>query len=778
MSDVFYKVFGSMFNISLTTARGWYELESYLPLSNLVNEKKCPKKNQLQFHIELSPEDAPIVPYSAEIHGERYDTRHPVIQFVVNPQAYLYPYSMFEKVVIKEIKIDIDVKGIKELLAYNNLGQLDPGSPFNPFGPLPSVGSYFILGNHECARKRVTGFEADIEWADLPAARGGFKEYYQGYELPFANDVFEVSLTVLNGGRWQPLKEIKQPTAPVFEFDANGISKTNQWSGDKVVRYARPMDEPAGESEFGYSSLAKDGFFKFTLISPEYAFGHRDYPHKLTQVLTANSKLKKARLSKPIPNPPYTPLINAISVNYRATTTINMDKISSAEESLLNDSIFHIHPLGIERLSPQSPAGVSLLPCYASDGNLFIGISSLQLSGPLTLLLHMREDSTRAKNAKVSQYRWSYLSSNQWVPLTGDDVISDTTNGFLSSGIVTLNIPAEINRDNTTMPEDWFWLNVATDEDPETPCSVYSVATNSLSVTRQSTENSLSHFRAKLPAGTIKEARIDIPGIAKIEQIFDSIGGRTPESTNRFKTRMGERLKHKNRATTPWDYERLILNRFPQIFKVKCFANMVDDQKDCDKPGQILIVVIANLTNQPSENRQPMVNGLLLKEIEQYVKSMASPFAAIKVRNPAYEKIQVRCRVHLGKGDAGGYYINQLNQAISDYLSPWNKTGYGIHFGWRVRRYDIKSYIRNLAYVNFVTNFSMLRIAEDDSGYFSLFDTVASQVKEIRPVYPWSIAIPVRRHFIKIIELPEIKDPEITGINELEIGSNFIIPGN
>jgi hypothetical protein len=205
---------------------------------------------------------------------------------------------------------------------------------------------------------------------------------------------------------------------------------------------------------------------------------------------------------------------------------------------------------------------------------------------------------------------------------------------------------------------------------------------------------------------------------------------------------------------------------------------MVDDQKDCDKPGQILIVVIANLTNQPSENRQPMVNGLLLKEIEQYVKSMASPFAAIKVRNPAYEKIQVRCRVHLGKGDAGGYYINQLNQAISDYLSPWNKTGYGIHFGWRVRRYDIKSYIRNLAYVNFVTNFSMLRIAEDDSGYFSLFDTVASQVKEIRPVYPWSIAIPVRRHFIKIIELPEIKDPEITGINELEIGSNFIIPGN
>jgi len=172
-----------------------------------------------------------------------------------------------------------------------------------------------------------------------------------------------------------------------------------------------------------------------------------------------------------------------------------------------------------------------------------------------------------------------------------------------------------------------------------------------------------------------------------------------------------------------------------------------------------------------------MVNSLLLEEIEEYVKSMASPFARIKVRNPAYEKIQIRCRVQLVKGDVGGYYLNQLNQAVNDYLSPWNKAGYGIHFGWCVRGYDIKSYIRNLEYVNFVTDFSMLRIAEDDNGYFSLFDTVAQKVKEIHPVYPWSIAIPVRRHYLKLIEQPAVKDPEKIGINSLEIGSNFIIPG-
>jgi hypothetical protein len=71
----------------------------------------------------------------------------------------------------------------------------------------------------------------------------------------------------------------------------------------------------------------------------------------------------------------------------------------------------------------------------------------------------------------------------------------------------------------------------------------------------------------------------------------------------------------------------------------------------------------------------------------------------------------------------------------------------------------------------------MLRIAEDGHGLFSLFDTVAHDVKEIHPLYPWSIAIPARRHFIETMDKPEAIDPEITGVNELEIGTTFIISG-
>ncbi len=126
----------------------------------------------------------------------------------------------------------------------------------------------------------------------------------------------------------------------------------------------------------------------------------------------------------------------------------------------------------------------------------------------------------------------------------------------------------------------------------------------------------------------------------------------------------------------------------------------------------------------------------------------------------------------------GGYYINALNQAISDYLSPWNTAeGYGAQFGWRIRRNDVETFIRNLGYVESVTNFSMLHIAEDDKRYSHLMDTVRgrTELDEISPLFPWSIAIPVRRHAIETTDSTRSIQPERTGISELRIGSTLII---
>jgi hypothetical protein len=774
-ADIFFKVFRRMFTIQLTAENGWYEVEDYLPLSKVVDDQ-C-GEDCLNIRIKLSPKDQAIVPYASEIHGGGYDTDQPIIRFVINPMAYLCPYTLLKDIVIKEIEIDVDVKGVKDVVLHNNLGQLDPNSPFNPFGPLPVIGSYFIIGNQEAACKQLTHFEVEVDWAGLPFEKGGFKDYYRAYETDCDNDVFEAGLTVLNGGKWQPAIEIDRPRVKLFESGAEGIAKNRRLSCQGVVKLFRPLEERRAPDEFGYDSSKKDGFFKFTLAAPNEAFGHGDYFHKLTKVLTENAKLKKLRLHKPIPNPPYTPQIDNMSINYRANVRVNLEKIGASEKSRPRGRIYHIHPFGVERLSPQTDAEITMVPRYDSDGNLFIGLSPRVLSGTLTLLFHLRNDSSLKSDADPPALKWYYLSSNRWKRLEGRHVLIDTTKGFLSSGIVTLHIPAQERGTSTTMPGDLFWLRVSLDHQPEIPCSVFSINTQALEVTWQKQDDSSAHMDLRLPAGTIKDSRVSIAGIDRIVQIADSFGGRLPEEEDPFKTRVSERLRHKNRATVPWDFERLILNHFPEIYKVKCFANMVDDPQSLERPGHILIVVIPVLKDSSAANLTPTVNGMLLKEIGEYVKGLSSPFGTFKVRNPAYEKIQVRCKVQFRRGKAGGYYIKELNQALVNYLSPWNKTGYTTRFGWCVRRYDLKSYIRNLDYINFVTDFSMLRVAEDDNGYYSLFDTVARQVKEITPLFPWSIAIPFKQHYIEVSEEAEVIKPAVTGINELEIGSNFIIPG-
>ncbi len=775
-ADIFYKIFRRMFTIQLTAENGWHEVEDYLPLSRVVDDKY--EEDCLNIQIQLFAKEPAIVPYAAETHGAGYDTDQPIIRFRINPMTYLCPYSLLKDIVIKEIEIDVAVKGVKDVVVHNNLGQLDPNNPFHPFGPLPTIGSYFIIGNQGTAGKQLTCFELEVEWAGLPIERGGFKNYYQAYETDYDNGIFEAGLTVLNGGKWQPVIEIDQPRVKLFESGADGIAKNRRLSCRGVVKLFKPLEEGMGPAEFGYDSFQKDGFFKFTLTAPIYAFGHRDYPHQLTKVLTENAKLKKLRLHKPMPNPPYTPQINRISINYGANVRVNLEKIGTSDESRLKGGIYHIHPLGVERLSPQTHANITMVPRYESDGNLFIGLSGRRLSGTLTLLFHLRDDSTLKSDTDPPALKWYYLSSNRWTRLENRQVLSDTTNGFLSSGIVTLDIPVQQRSTSTTMPRDLLWLRVSLDRQPEVPCSVYSINAQALEVTWQKQDDSAAHMESKLPAGTIKDSRVSIPGIDQIVQIADSFGGRLPEADDQFKTRVSERLKHKNRATVPWDFERLILNHFPEIHKVKCFANMVDGPQSWEQPGHILIVVIPSLKDASAANMIPAVNGLLLKKIEEYVKGLSSPFVTIKVRNPAYELIQVRCRVQFRRGKAGGYYLKELNQALVNYLSPWNETGgYTTRFGWRVRRYDLKSYIRNLDYINFVTDFSMLRVAEDDNGYYSLFDTVARQVKEIGPLSPWSIAIPFRQHYIEVSETEEVVEPAVTGLDELEIGSNFIIPG-
>jgi len=784
----FFKVFRQMFQVSLSTENGWLTVDHYLPISHIVDATVAEDVLQLQIH--LSPDQDAITPYVPALHGKGYETHFPLIRLMINPTSYLFPYSLLMRFIVKEIQIDVVVKEARDLRMHNHLGQLDPSGPFNPFGPIPTVGSYFIISNPELARKQITDFEIDIEWGGLPIAVGGFETHYKAYPASFENTSFKASLTTLRGGRWQPILEDEQEELSLFssksceteEGSGEILDKNRRLPCASVVNFFRPLTGKIPGADFVYSPEMKDGFFKFTLSAPELAFAHKTYPMLLTRVLTLNARLKHEKLFKAVPNTPYTPLINAISINYKARATFHLGESQSNTRRALKEKMFHIHPFGLEAISPESHRHVHLLPQYLSSGNLFIGLSASAFSGTLTLFFHMREDSSPETGTTPQTFEWSYLSSNIWTALKKSEIISDTTSGFLTSGIVTLKLPQNINRTSTLMPKDLYWLRISVNEKPEAFCSLYAIYTQAAKVTWQYKLGECTHLEERLVAGTIKSARKSIPGIGSIHQIVDSFGGRPLEKQGHIKKRISERLRHKNRASNVWDYERLILERFPQIYRVKCFDNMVSeaDPKKQTRPGHILIAVISHRRQESNDGDYPMINGAVLKEVQSFVKALASPFAKIAVRNPAYEKIQVRCTVKFREDARAGYYTELLNRAISDYLSPWRKIGYRAGFDWCIRRYELEAFIRNLHYVEFISNFSMLHITAHGQGHYHLFDTVDGysadeKVEEIRPLFPWSIPTPLKRHFIETMNKVQTIQAEVTGIKELEVGSTFII---
>ena len=779
--DLFFRFLKETFNIRLTGQEGWIDVIDYIMAPLVDDESGMEMGFRLLF--SLGQDIGAITKYDSTIHGADFESSQPLIKCCINPQSNFYPYSIFHDLLLKQVIINVDVIGLKTLQAHNNHGQLDPSKPFLPFGPLPSTNSFFVVGAYEIAIKNIVDLSVAIEWTELPDDYLGFEGYYNGYESYYSNNSFKIDFSVLADGDWRPRDKALRQQQSLFNTVLEG-GRVDSCKELNILdlKYTKIFNATASAEEFKYGLGAREGFFKISLVAPATAFGHRDYPPLLTKVLSENSKRKK---QMPIPNPPYTPTINRISLNYRAQAVIDL-ATSNVQQEDCATKIFHIHPFGVERLSRVADDKHSfLLPQYGYEGNLFIGISAKSLSGPLTLFFHISQDMEEEVTAETRSINWFYLSSNRWKSLEKSAVISDSSDGFLTSGIVTLDIPKEINRNNSVMSDDVFWLRASITNDPLSFCSLYSVQAQAARLTRYIDDNKST--QASVSFSKKWQTMVSIPSVSKLIQVGKSLPGRPSESRQQLITRTSERLHHKNRASTPWDYERLILQQFPNVFKVKCFSNMTSNGI-YPSPGHLLIVVVPFL-HKDERKRMPkaMMNSAQLSHIRRFVQSIASPFAKIEVRNPAYEQVQVRCSVKFKSESLGGYYLNQLSKAISDYISPWeNVVGYTVQFGWSIHQKDVESYIRSLDYIEYVTNFSMLHITEGNNGEYHLHDSAMTELNKgeapheavIRRRYPWSLAIPTKSQFIETIQDSRPITAQITGIDELEIGGTFIINGN
>lgn len=423
------------------------------------------------------------------------------------------------------------------------------------------------------------------------------------------------------------------------------------------------------------------------------------------------------------PNEPYLPQAISVHLDYQAACTVfDISRENAAESS---SSFFHLLPFnGYRQLNCSSSLALPLLPNYVNNGNLYLGMSRLLSPQQLTLLFQL----SGGCGLQLPAPQWSLLYDNHWRVLPPIDDLHDSTYGLQNSGIVALDIQQISNTNNTVLNSQYTWLRASVIDRSENFPLTQAIFPNALPASRVMKEQTIKSIPSDeeredadiiegnlsaradlvLPAHTISSAIEELPYIATVNQPMPSFGGRAPESYPEFEVRMGERLRHKDRAIQAWDYERLVLEQFPDVWKVQ--ALNAHDALHRNAPGHVLVVVIAGPNCMDcSDPTTPNIPNDLLQSIQKSLKQKTSSFVQLHVCNPVYVRVQVKVSVSFNTEENSGANIERLNNDLVHYLSPWyDRASRSTRHGDYASEADIASFILNQSYVRSMESIAYL----------------------------------------------------------------------
>lgn len=338
---------------------------------------------------------------------------------------------------------------------------------------------------------------------------------------------------------------------------------------------------------------------------------------------------------------------------------------------------------------------------------LFLKIEGLQEACVLTLHFEMNPfkykiDGEYGNNAPT----WYYHTSNGWTAIADTDKISDTTDRFRHSGIVQLKLSDDAT-DAADNEKGRLWLMIIADSPNDPFEALEAVRAQAIEVELDPQSEGQIEIGSALPMGSITKAKNSIKGIKKIEQPYPGEEGRKDESNEQFYARVSEELRHKSRAWNRWDYERLVLERFPQIASVKCLSTCNTDGELQAGCVTLLVIPDGKAIHQP-DPLQPIIGNDLKLEILDYLQKKAPAFVTINVVTPKYCPAKVTCDFTLREGYTDiKYYSSLLNEQLKQYLAPWSSGNEGMEFRTDKNESQIEEFIENQYYVDYIEYFSL-----------------------------------------------------------------------
>ena len=725
-------VMAQTFDIQLSIGDGWITgtFEDYNSFTTeLLTEY------QIGITVTFSAAQPAITAYNKEIHGGRFNTIWPLMKILLKDHSC---YDLLHDLKLQNIGLTVHVSGLKTLVLQNDQGLLDPASPFPPFGTQPVLGSSFYIGSGEVFKKKLDSLTFHIDWHGLPQDDliGYYTDYGGSNNFTLDNSIFKADILLLKNQIWKLLLS-DEGLFVLYNADTDEGAKAQKIIGLNDTDLTISERNANLKEVKSYDSTTQEGFIKLELTGPLFsggdimpinAFGHAEYPNLYTEQAIALSKynvdpMDPAYDPPTLPNTPYTPTIKSLSLDYSSTQVINFELDDNNTEQF-----FHITPFGhSERLTtPNVPEDIPLLlPQYPDEGSLYIGIRDLVPPQQLSILFRPAEGSAAPENLiRREDIKWSYLSGGAWVKLTPQQILSDTTKAFQDTGIITFAIPQKASVQHSLMPAGLHWLKaaVAPGKGAAGPGKFVALHTQAVTAGFMDRGNDPARLDRALDPGSISRLMEKESEVRSVLQPYASFNGKAAEQSEAFYTRVSERLRHKARAISGWDYERLVLEAFPSIYKVKCLSHTEIDAVNAadgseDAAGCVTLVTLPGPEHKTSADPlEPKTNNKTLIAIGDYIRKYTSPFVKVNVMNPHYEQVQLRFKVLFTEGADQGYHRQWLEEEVIRFLSPWAyEEGQDIIFGNEIYKSTVLDFVEKRPYVDVVTDFIMYHIFEVDS---------------------------------------------------------------
>jgi hypothetical protein len=730
----------------------------------------------LKLAFQVPKDEKAVVGYNSAVLGEHFSTALPVCRMLIktgNTDGHSLYRNLVEKPV-KNIMVNIDVRGVKSLLLESDIGTLNAAKPFYPFGTQPVKKSNFYINYPEVFKKDWKNLAVSIDWKNTPDS---FKELYYAYRESYRYkvtptvflekmgdfstiqaEVAQAKISNLMEEKIAATDLISEAVSKIYKVNELGLIVANDsyFSADVEV-----LNKEEWELAINNLTLfTKDGDLyqtNFSVTNSGYeadkngpvrlslsqSFLHELFPR--IYALAFSSQEKGAL----IPNEPYTPMAENVSLDYTAQTSAI---IGNTTQNYSDNPIrvFHEHPFGQSEEHPYLKASVgflatenqnlNLVPTYCKGGELYIGLENAQNLQQVSMLVQVLEGSENPLADSFTgkqKVEWSVLCQNEWESLDSNDMISNETDNFLKSGIVKFSIPKEATTDNTRLPENLVWVKAKINKTYDAVCKTIDILAQAVQSEFTNNGNDLSHLEKGLQAKTISKMIERLATVKSVSQPFNSFGGQPVESDEAYYRRVSERLRHKNRAIALWDYEHIILQEFPSLHKVKCLTH--SSETSFLAPGNVLLVVIPDIVNKNVfDIYQPRVSKATLNAVQNHVSRLNSLHVTARVINPDYEEVTVDLKVKFNFGFDESYYLRVLNDDITRFLSPWAfESTADIQFGVTLHRSIVINYIEKLNYVDYVEDVKLIK-----GGEVSL--------TSVTPSSPKAILVSAKQHNLSI----------------------------